>query len=388
MAFRNLFRTERLGGFLPFVWYGSRTRDWLALLARGRFDITPNRLPNVLGVTLMSPLSSLMRLVSEALYRRRAEAVEIVPPVFVLGHWRSGTTFLHNLLTCDPSTAYPTTFECVFPDGFLPGERLFGRVLSLFLPGKRPMDDVPMAADAPFEDEFALAKMGLPSPYAALAFPRHGPPPAGHLDIATLPEPQRRAWSAGLLWLLRRVQLAHPGRRLVLKSPPHTARIGMLLELFPEARFVHLCRDPYAIYPSTLKLWKILNSRLGLQNPADDDGWLPEHVLATLPAMYAAYERDRPLIPEGRLAEISYEDLAADPRATLASVYERLGLGDFSRVSPAVDAYLATLGRHEARPHGLAAEDRARVEQRWGFYFDRFGYRRDPAAPEAGGQGC
>lgn len=376
MPFSNPFRAERLGGFLPFVWYGTRLSDWLRLLARGRYDVTLNRLPNIIGVTAMSPVSSFMQALSEARFRGQAEATDVVAPIFVLGHWRSGTTFLHNLLTRDPAFAYPTTFECVFPGGFLAGEKTFSGALSLFLPRKRPMDDVPMAADAPFEDEFALAKMGLPSPYAAMAFPRHGPPPLAHLDVATLHEAERRAWSQGLLWFLRRVQLAHPAKRLVMKSPPHTARIGTLLELFPDARFIHISRDPYAIYPSTLKLWKILNSRLGLQNPANDDGWLPGHVLSTLPAMYAAYERDLPLIPEGRLVEIRYEDLTADPQAVLASLYDSLGLGDFTQVCPLVETYLASLGRYEHRKSPLPEADRAAIERHWGFYFDRFGYGR------------
>lgn len=352
-----------------------RTRDWLKLIASGHCEITLSRLVNILGVTAMAPPSSAMHYLSEAIYARRAERVEIVPPVFVLGHWRSGTTHLHNLLTLDPKAASPTTFECVFPGGFLVAERAMGWALTPFLPAIRPMDTVPMATDAPFEDEFALAKIGLPSPYAAMAFPRHGPPPPDHLDISLLPDKERQAWSDGFLWLMRRLQLAHPGRRLTLKSPPHTARIGMLLKLFPEARFVHIARNPYDIYPSTLRLWKILNSRLGLQNPALDDGWLPEHVLATLPRMYAAYERDKALVPEGRLVEITYERLVVDPAATLEQIYNGLGLGDFAALVPALDAYLAKLGPHQPSSHPVEDEERREIAERWGHYSERFGYQ-------------
>ena len=117
LSYLNPFWVERVGGYVPFFWYGMRTRHWLKLLAGGGFRITYDRIPDVLGVTLMAPLSSAMHYLSEAAFRRRAEAVEIVPPVFILGHWRSGTTLLHNLITRDPATAFPTTFECVFPGG-------------------------------------------------------------------------------------------------------------------------------------------------------------------------------------------------------------------------------------------------------------------------------
>ena len=373
---RNPFRATRLGGFLPFFWYGTRVRDWQRMLKAGGYAMTLNRLPNMLGVTLLSPIASGMHYLSEALYGAKAEATEVLPPIFVLGHWRSGTTFLHNLLTLDPAHAYPTTYECVFPGGFLTTESRIGWMLSPFLPSKRPMDDVPLGRDTPFEDEFALAKIGAGSPYFGMMFPDR-PPDLRHLDLELLAEPERAEWSGRMLWLMRRLQLAHPGKRLVLKSPPHTARIASLLRLFPEARFVHVSRNPYEIYPSTLKLWKILNSRLGLTNPARDDVWLPEHVLSTLPRRYDAYWRDRHSIPDGRLAEIRYEDLAGDPSGTVSAIYSALDLGDFAKLSPRIQDYLAKLAPHVASPRQLPTADRAAIAERWSDYFDRFGYSRD-----------
>ena len=38
-------------------------------------------------------------------------------------------------------------------------------------------------------------------------------------------------------------------KRIVLKSPAHTARVRVLLELFPKARFVHIIRDPVVHLP-------------------------------------------------------------------------------------------------------------------------------------------
>ena len=372
------FRVEREGNYVPFFWYGMRTRHWLKLLASGGFRITYDRIPDVLGVTLLAPLSSALHYLSEAVFRRRAKAVEIVPPVFVLGHWRSGTTFLHNLIACDPAMAFPTTLECVFPGGFLVARPVLGRSLSWLLPEQRPMDNMPLATDSPFEDEFALVKLGIGSPYASLAFPRQGPPSPDYLDLSGLTDKARKRWEIGFLWLMRRLQFAKPGRRLIIKSPPHTARIRTLLKLFPDARFVHISRDPYEIYPSTLKLWKVLNSRVGLQHPTNDADWLPEYVLSTLPEMYAAYERDKSLIPPGRHVEIRYEDLISRPKATVDAVYAALDLGDFAPVGRAIDAYLATLGQYRPNTFTLRDCDRRAVEERWSAYFDRFGYERSP----------
>ncbi len=371
----NPFRAERLGGFIPFIWYGMRFGDWWKLLASGEFGVTLNRLPNALGVTAMAPVSSIMHVLTEAVYRRAAEAIRIEPPVFVLGHWRTGTTLLHNLLACDPAAAFPTTFECTFPGRSLLTRHITGRLIWLFLPKNRPMDDVPVGGDLPFEDEFALAKMGLGTPYRDLAFPRRGAANIRYLDLADLSAEERRKWEETFLWLMQRFQLSHPGKRLVLKSPPHTARIATLLKLFPEARFVHIARNPFDVYPSTYRLWKVLNSRLGLTNPALDDELLPEQILSTLPRMYAAYERDREAVPPGRLVEVRYEELVANPKATLARIYSDLGLGDFAPVVPRMESFLGSVGGHKARQHNLSDIDRRAVAGRWSAYFERFGYR-------------
>ncbi len=374
---RNPFRTEKLGSYSPFCWYGSRWRTWHRILKSGGYDVTLNRMPNIIGVTAMTPMAFVVDHLTEAVCGRRANATEVLPPVFVLGHWRSGTTFLHNLLGCDPAHAYPNVFQCTFAGGFPLIERWTGWMLTPFLPATRPMDDVPIGRAVPFEDEFALMKRDAGSPYLDLAFPRHGPTHTRFLDFEGASEAERAKWEDSMMWLMRRFQLVNPGRRLVLKSPQHTARVATLLKLFPDARFVHVARNPFEIYQSTLKLWRVLNSRFGLHNPAFDADWLPEYVLSTLPRMYAAYERDIADIPAGRLAEIAYEDLAADAIGTVDAAYSAAGLGDFSRARPEVERYLADLAPHTAKPVALGDAERAAVSDRWSAYFERFGYDRD-----------
>ncbi|MBX3575711.1 MAG: sulfotransferase [Rhizobiaceae bacterium] len=371
---RNPFRTEKLGSYTPFCWYGSRWRTWHRILRSGGYDVTLNRLPNIIGVTAMTPAAFVVDHVTEAVYGRRANRTDVLPPIFVLGHWRSGTTFLHNLIGCDPEFAYPNVFQCTFAGGFPLLERWTGWLMTPFLPATRPMDDVPIGRAVPFEDEFALMKRDAGSPYLDLAFPRHAPSHTRFLDFQGATDAERAKWEDSMMWLMRRFQLVNPGKRLVLKSPQHTARVATLLKLFPEARFVHVSRDPFEIYQSTLKLWRVLNSRFGLHNPANDADWLPDYVLSTLPRMYAAYERDRALIPEGRLAEIAYEDLAADPVGTLRTAYDTAGLGDFERARPEVERYLAGLAPHTARPVRLSEAERASVAERWASYARRFGY--------------
>ena len=132
-------------------------------------------------------------------------------------------------------------------------------------------------------------------------------------------------------------------RRIVLKSPPHTFRIKILLEMFPKARFLHIIRNPYVIFPSTINLWKRLYRNDGLQVPTYEG--LDEHVFATFSRMYEVFERDRKLIPAGQFCEVRYEDLVAQPIEQIERVYDELNLGGFETVRPADGSLLHQEGR-------------------------------------------
>ena len=372
---RAPMKVHREGGWLLYFWHGMGLVTWAKLLARGRFDITLNCLPNILTVTLWAPFNSLFYIVSELIYGVQANRHKIEQdPIFVLGHWRSGTTFLHDLLACDPEHGYPTTYQCFFPNHFLLTGGAVRKWFNVFLPKRRPMDNVPVGVDRPQEDEFAFANLGMGTHYVTLAWPRHGPQDMDYLDLVTLSAQDREEWEQGFLWFMKRLSLKQK-KRLVMKSPAHTARIKTLLKLFPNARFVHISRNPLAIYPSTVKLWKALDSVQGLQNPANDDPWMEEFVFTVFDTVFERYEEDRHLIPKGHIAEVRYEDLAQKPEKILKDVYRQLGLGGYARAKEAVDAYLSAQGTYTPNVFELSDEMREKIVQRWAGYIDRFGYR-------------
>ena len=371
---RAPMKVYREGGWLLYFWHGMGVVTWVKLLARGRFDITLNCVPNILTVTLWAPVNSLLYFASEAIYGARVKRHEIeTAPVFVLGHWRSGTTFLHDLLACDPAHGYPTTYQCFFPNHFLLTGGAVRRWFNVFLPKRRPMDNVPVGVDRPQEDEFAFANLGMGTHYVTLAWPRHGPQDLDYLDLVNLTDDQRTRWERGFMWFVRRLSYKQK-KRLVMKSPAHTARIQTLIKLFPDARFIHISRNPLAIYPSTVKLWKALDSVQGLHNPARDDPWMEEFVFSVFETVFKRYEEDRKLIPEGHLAEIAYEDLAADPQGVMKDVYRRLDLGDFARARPGMEAYLEGQGAYQPNIFDLPDDLRAKIIKRWAGYIERFGY--------------
>ncbi|MEM1356331.1 MAG: sulfotransferase [Planctomycetota bacterium] len=375
-------KVQREGGWMLYCWHGMRLRAWLGLLRRGRFRVTPNCLPMIVTVTLVSLLNSLLYRLSELIYRRRAEATEFTePPIFVIGHWRSGTTLLHELLTCDPVNGYCDVHQALFPNQFIMTDRFVGRWFNIFLPKRRPMDRMRISVNKPQEDEFALCNLGLPSPYLTMAFPRQGPSCAEYLTLHDIDASDRQRWCDRFLWYMKRLayqEQRRGKRRLVLKSPTHTARIRTLLELFPDAKFIYIARNPYEVFGSTMRLWKSMNSVQGLQNPAHDDAWLRDDVLDTFARMDAAYQADRGLIPEGNLVELRFEQVTRDPRQALLDLYQQFGIKVSDALQANLDGYVTATSDHIRNQLQMAPDDIAAIRQQWGGYIERFGYTDAP----------
>ena len=102
-----------------------------------------------------------------AVYRRTLDDLELKPPLFLVGHWRSGTTLLHELLALDESFAAPSTYACFNPHHFLLARHGAPSTKS----AERPTGDMIISPFSPQEDEFALLCMGAISPYEAFVFP-------------------------------------------------------------------------------------------------------------------------------------------------------------------------------------------------------------------------
>jgi len=236
------------------------------------------------------------------------------------------------------------------------------------------MDNMVAGWDHPQEDEFALCNMGVPSPDLTSVFPNRPPRYQEYLDLSGVPAPDLARWKRAFLWFLKCITLQNP-KRIVLKSPPHTARVRTLLEMFPRAKFVHIIRDPYVIFPSTVNLWKRLYRDEGLQVPTY--AGLEEHVFKTLNRMYEAFERDRKLIGPDQFCEVRYEELVADPIEQMRRVYAELELGDFDAVRPAIEKYFAGQKDYKTNRYQMTPELHAEITRRWTTFIEQYGYAKE-----------
>lgn len=361
------------------LWSGLTLRAWVRLLRRHHFAVDRGFRSVALRNTALSLVSSLLGFVQIICFGRQVARTPIrEPPLFILGFYRSGTTHLHNLLCLDSRHTFPNTYECFMANHFLLTEDFVTRRFPL--QATRAMDNVPLTWDQPQEDEFALCMTGQPSFYLSIAFPNDPPQDQEYNDMEQVPPKARAAWKRALYHFLQAVTFKRPGR-LVVKSPPHTSRIKILLELFPDARFVHLVRNPYRVYASTVKMLQEMYTTFGLQTPTF--AGLQEFVLSTYPRMFAKLEEGRQIVDPARFFELRYEDLVNDPVGQMRALYAHLGLGGWDEYRPRLEQHLAGLKGYTPNRLHIPADVQAEITRRWGEIIRRNGYQHEDHTPLA-----
>lgn len=356
---------------------GVRMGRWWRLLREVGFDVDARYAHRAALLTALSAYNSATAALDARVHGPPAPPAPA--PLFVLGHWRSGTTLLYQLLCTDPQRTFPDAYQTVNPSGFRLTGRVGKRLFAGLVPETRPQDQMPLGFDLPEEDEYAIALLGGGSPYLGKCFPRQADRFARYLTLRDASDAERRRFIDALVRFLGLLASVDP-RPVVLKSPAHTGRLRLLLEAFPDARFVHVHRDPYRVYQSTLHLWDTTGRLWCLQAP--DPARREADVLDTYAELHEAYFEDRRLVPPGQLVEVAYHDLVADPLTTLEHVYDRLGLGSFEPTRAPAERALAAAGGYRTNAYApLPAADRARVRAAWAASFDAWGY--DAAADRA-----
>jgi hypothetical protein len=353
---------------------GITAADWWQLLRENRFAVDPTYWHRAIFISLISLLNSFWRRKEERLFNDAIARTEITqPPLFILGHWRSGTTHLHNLLALDtPQFAFPTTYQVVNPQTFLCSEETNTRRFAHMLPAHRPMDNMPLDFAAPQEDEFAPCLTTRLSPYIGMSFPRRAEFYERYLTFRGVPAEEVARWKAAFRWFAQKLTFKY-GRSLVLKSPAHTARIRLLLEMFPDARFVHIHRDPYTVFQSSRHFYDTAVWFCYLQRP--DRSQINDVILARYTSLYDAFFEERTLIPRGRFHDLAFADLERDPVREMRRLYSALGIDGFDAFHPKLERHLASLAGYEKnRFPALESEWREKIAHAWQRSFNEWGY--------------
>jgi hypothetical protein len=367
--------TERLRIFLVNWFltslYGMTLGEYVRLLRKHRFGVAPTYWPRAAFMAGMSVLNSVFYQYESRVYGRDVACAQIKPPVFILGHWRSGTTYLHNLLATDTQFAYPNIYQVLNPHTFLSTER-YSKILFIS-PKTRMMDDVSLNAGVPFEDEFATCGT-LHSPFLTWVFPHDGEQYNKYLTFRGVPEQEIAEWTSALVLFYRKLTWKY-NRPLLLKSPPHTSRIRLLLDMFPDARFVHIYRNPYIVFQSTQRQCQVSLRTMGLQHL--DVQHIDALIISRYKIMYDAFFEERPLIPDGRFHELSFEELEKDPVGQVRRIYDHLNVPGFDAMQPSLQRYVDSNVNYRKNTYPeLSSSLRAQIGCAWQRSFEQWGYAR------------
>ena len=370
-------------GFNSFLASG---RLGLALRLGLRYGVDRRFIPRYLGILAADAVFSPLRVWQSAAYGRRIKQAEIHrEPLFLLGFWRSGTTLLHNLLAMDSQWGFVNTYQAALPDVFLAGQRRVRRMIESRLPADRGVDNIPVDLAMPQEEEIALMCSSGLSPYVSLNFPRTADDTLEYLFPGDgLSSRDRERWQSEYVKLLKTASFYMDGKPLVLKSPSNTSRIAALLELFPDARFVYLQRNPYDTLRSYVRLLRLMNAWHALQSVDFDELLLRQ--VKIYRRMAEAYLEQRELIPEGRLVELRYEELEQDKMGQVRRIYEALGLNGYDGFEPQLADYVASIADFQKNPAHISPQVIELVNEYVPFLVSEYGYEFMDAAAEGSGR--
>jgi hypothetical protein len=300
------------------------------------------------------------------------EQTELPPPVFVLGLFRSGTTILHRLLGEDPDNRTLPHWESFDPVHTPEGPEARQRKLAGFL---------------------RLADIVSPNIKAIHPMDAYQTDECRGMFTNVFRTPQFNVqYRVGSYvdWLLeqdatiayrhhrRQLQLVHHhrpyGKRFVLKDPTHTFFVDAILEVFPNARFLFIHRDPAETLSSICSLHAYTRSVFSGDVDAHAVGTeiSDSYMMRGLEPAVEAVDR----LPAGRIAHVRAPDLGRDAVGTIANAYSTLGMELSDQARVAMHAYMQAKRENPGPRHVHTSEgfglDPAAIRERFSSYCERF----------------
>lgn len=304
------------------------------------------------------------------------------PPVFLIGHWRSGTTHLHNLMSRDPQFGFLTFSDTALPLNMLgPIVPIAKRLIDKVLPKTRGYDEVKLDLDEPQEEEMGLGNLQAYGYYGVYHFPCDMD---GQRDrsmfFEDLSPKEIRCFRDNYEFLIRKTAYVKQGRRLLFKNPPSTTRMELILSIFPDAKFLHIVRNPWPVFASTCRKFPRLYHAFAWQPSHDTD--VPKFVLDTYEKVMKRHleDRSRLALPESQYAETSYERILASPVDELRRLYQQLEIDWTDEGEGSIRSYVSSIRDYAGNVHCIAPEHAEVIQSRWRFAFEQWGYEMAPPA--------
>lgn len=288
-------------------------------------------------------------------------------PVFILGFYRSGTSYLHQFMTQDDRLGYHSNFQMIFPEIMLSSEKMLSpvfeyiaRVFNL----RDPVHRTRLSFTFPGEEDAAMTTALSPrGAQWGYFFPKNMEEYfRKYVLFEGITAPELEVWKQELVFLIKKISIASQNKQLVLKSPPQTARIKLLLSLYPNAKFIFIHRDPYEVYLSNKQFWKVTQSIYAIGGTGSID--VNSIILDTYSEIMQRYLNEREMVPEGQLVEIPYADLLEKPMESMQKIYEAIRLDDFKYCENKMRSFVESQKTYVRLQHELPVGERKMVTEK------------------------
>ncbi len=342
--------------------------------------VAPNKRGKYILTKCICRLLSLTTPLQNRVYKTKlAEEPLQHDPVFILGHWRSGTTFVHNIFAQDPRFGYTTTYQTVFPHYMMALQGLFKPVMGWLMPNHRPTDNMELAPDLPQEEEFALQNMCPYTYYNFWMFPERMQEycdrfltmkDAKEDEIADFKEQFMKLVKISMWNSRRNVKDA----QFLSKNPPHTGKVKTLVEMFPNAKFIYLIREPYTVFESSRSFFTQTIGPLELHSiPLDE---MERNILYGYKELHDAYQEQKKYIPEGNLFEVKFEEFEKDAMVITERIYRELNIPGWVEAKPLIEKYVESKKGYKKNKYSYDPRTVQMVNEAWGPILDQWGYER------------
>ena len=296
-------------------------------------------------------------------------------PLFILGHWRSGTTFVHSIFAQDKHFGYTTTYQTVFPHYVMALQGFFKPTMGWLMPDKRPTDNMELAPDLPQEEEFAINNSCPFNYYNFWFFPEKMNEYCDrYLTFKAITPKEEQAFKDNFEKLVKISLWNTNGTQYLSKNPPHTGRLKTMSELFPNAKYIFLMRNPYTVFESTRSFYTNTIKPLELHSiPLEQ---MEQNILRNYMELYRAYKEQKKYVPEGNIYEVRFEDIEQDALGITEKIYHDLNIPGWEEARPAIEKYIGGKKGYKKNKYNYDPRTVELVNQHWGEVLDEWGYER------------
>ena len=338
---------------------GMRLSRFIKLIMKNGMSIRPKYLVRFLFLLQNGVWASIFHRKENTIYKEVIAKHKLPDdPIIIIGHWRTGSTFLHQLLALDHNLVTSNVFQGSIPDSFLTSRKSYEPIMGRALRGTRPMDQVKLSMDEPLEDEYALYRLCSYSPLQGVIFPKK----AGYFlnDFpGFLPKGEKlNDWKDSLEYFYKKLTIEN-NRVILIKNPFHSLRMEVLNEIFPKARYINIIRHPHKVVPSTVLMWNIV----GTQNAMNNHWEKPsvKEVSKLLYKMIQKVENDSSSLPKERYYEVKFEELEKNPVHEIKQIYDQLSVEFSEQFEKQISEFLISVQDYQKNKYLIPETDKLEI---------------------------